>query len=161
MILPRSIVQRVLPILFLGAGSAALVLAFGARPAAAAAPVNDVPVNDVIEQAMQQINQSVRTLGKGINADNRAAALDELAKVEQALIAAKKETPDTAAAIDEKKRPEFVNEFRSSLLEVLKLTCDAEIAVVNGKYKDAEGILKGKLGSLKSAGHGKFKGEDK
>ena len=156
----RSILSRALAILLLGAGSTALVLGLGTH-AAAAAPAKAAPVNDAIEAAMKQINQAVKSLGKGITADNRAAALDELGKIEQAVMSAKTQTPHTAAAVDEKKRPDFVNEFRTSLLEVLKLTCDAEIAVVNGKYKDAEGILKGKLGALKSAGHDKFKGQDK
>lgn len=144
------LLRRSLPVL----GLAGLALA--ARPAA-----GPVPTNDAIEQAMGQLMKSTKALGKGINAENREAALAELVSIEQALIAAKGETPDTAAAVDEKKRPEFVAEYRTTLLEALKLVCDAEIAVVNGKYKDAEGIVKGKLGSLKSAGHDKFKGEDK
>jgi hypothetical protein len=81
-------------------------------------------------------------------------------KIQQALISAKGETPDTAAAVDEKKRAEFVAEYRTTLLEALKFACDAEIALVNGDYKEAESVIKTKLGGLKSEGHDKFKGDD-
>ncbi len=155
MSLARTLAQRSLPVLLLAAGSAGFLAWSSARPAAAAAPANDA-----IEQAMGQIQQSLKALGKGINAESKAASLEELAKVEAAILTAKTQTPDTAAAVDEKKRADFVGEFRTTLCEALKLVCDAEIAVVNDKFKDAEGILRGKLGSLKSAGHDKFKGKD-
>jgi len=145
----RNFVLFSLLLLFLAAGSAAAV-AWPSTP----------PPNDTLEQAMDQMNASLKALGKGITAETSAAALEELVKFEQAVITAKSQTPDTASGVDEKKRPAFVAEFRSTLCEVLKSACDAEIAVANGKYKDAEGILRGKLGSLKSAGHGKFKKDD-
>jgi len=145
----RTLVKRSSIALFLVAGSAA-ALAWPAR----------APANDAIEQAMGQMNGALKALGKGITAETRTTALEELVKFEQAVIAAKAQTPDSAAGVDEKKRPAFVAEFRSSLCEALKLACDAEIAVVNGKYKEAEAIVKGKLPSLKSAGHGKFKKDD-
>lgn len=148
----RSIALRSLPVLLVAAGFLAWS---SARPAAAAGPANDA-----LEQAMGQMQQSMKALGKGISAETKTAALEELAKVQAALLAAKAETPDTAAAVDEKKRAEFVAEYRTTLLEALKLACDAEIAVVNDKFKDAEGILRGKLGSLKAEGHDKFKGKD-
>jgi len=149
----RTALQRSLPIVLVAAAGS---LAWSnARPAAPRA------ANDAIEQAMDQLQQSMKALGKGITAETKSASLDELAKMESAILAAKVQTPDTAAAVDEKKRPAFVAEFRANLCEALKLVCDAEIAVVNDKFKDAEGVLRGKLGSLKSAGHDKFKGKDK
>lgn len=148
----RSIALRSLPVLLVAAGFLAWS---SARHAAAAGPANDA-----LEQAMGQMQQSMKALGKGISAETKTAALEELAKVQAALLAAKAETPDTAAAVDEKKRADFVAEYRTTLLEALKLACDAEIAVVNDKFKDAEGILRGKLGSLKAEGHDKFKGKD-
>lgn len=151
--LSNAFCRRFLPVLLLG--SALSALALGARPGPAARSANEV-----IAEAMGQINRSVKTLGKGITADSASAALEELVKIEQALIVAKGATPDTAAQVEEEKRPAFVAEYRTSLLEMLKHVCDAEIAVLDGKYKDAEGILKGKLGALKSAGHDKFQGDD-
>jgi cytochrome b562 len=151
----RTIARRPLPLLLLAAVAAGALSFAGAHAASpAAAP------NDAIEQAMGQMNQALKALGKGITAENKATALEELVKFEQAVLAAKSQTPDSAAGVDEKKRAEFVAEFRSTLCEALKLACDAEIAVANGKYKDAEGIVKGKLPSVKSAGHDKFKKDD-
>lgn len=145
---PRTLLLRSVPIVLLAAGAAAwLTSAAPARP------------NDTIEAAMGQINQSMKALGKGINAENSAAMLAELVKLEQALMSAKGETPDTAAAVDEKKRPEFVAEYRTSLIEALKFACDAELALVNGDTKEAESTLR-KLGGLKSESHDKFKGKD-
>lgn len=145
--LSRSILLRSASALLLAAGAATWLTA--ARP------------NDTIEASMGQLMQSMKALGKGVNAENADATLGELVKIQQALIAAKGETPDTAAAVDEKKRAEFVAEYRTTLLEALKFACDAEIAVVNGDYKEAESVIKNKLGGLKSEGHDKFKGDDK
>lgn len=152
MSLVRTFAQRSLPVLLVAAGFLAWP---SARPAVASAPVNDT-----LEQAMGQLQQSMKTLGKGINAETKASALEELAKIQAAILTAKAQTPDTAAKVDEKKRADFVAEFRTTLLEALKLVCDTEIAVVNDKFKEAEGILRGKLAALKSAGHDKFKGND-
>jgi len=145
----RILLQRSLLVLFLTAGSAA-ALAWPAR----------TPTNDALEQAMGQMNAALKALGKGITAETGTTALEELVKFEQAVIAAKVQTPDSAAGVDEKKRPAFVTEFRVTLCEALKLACDAEIAVANGKYKEADGIVRSKLAGLKSAGHGKFKKDD-
>ena len=142
---------RFVPALILVAGASAWL---GARPSAAAPP------NDALEQAMEQMQESLKALGKGITAETQGAALEELTRFEQALLTAKAQVPDSAAGVDDKKRAAFVAEFRATLCEALKLACDAEIATVNGKFKDAKNILEGKLGSLKSAGHDKFKKED-
>lgn len=150
MLPPRSLLLRAAPLFLVAAGSA-LWLTSAARP---------TPPNDTIEAAMGEINRAMKTLGKGIHAENAHASLEELVKIEQALISAKAATPDTAAAVDEKKRAEFVAEFRTTLLEALKFACDAEIALVNEDYKEAESVLKTKLGGLKSEGHEKFKGKD-
>jgi len=148
MLSPRSILRVAAVVLV------ALAATSWLRPSAApAAP------NDTIEAAMGEINRAMKALGKGINAENSAAMLEELVKLEQALMSAKGETPDTAAEVDEKKRAEFVAEFRTTLLEALKLACEAEMALVNGDTKEAESTVR-KLGGLKSGAHDKFKGKD-
>ena len=147
--MPHSTALKLLLVSVLVAG----VASPGVR-ASTAAPVR---ANDTLSEAMDQMNAVVKELGKGINAGNQAASLELFTKFETALLTAKAQVPDTAAGVDEKKRPDFVAEFRSTLCEALKLACDAEIATANGKFKDAENIVKGKLGALKSAGHSKFK----
>jgi len=116
--------------------------------------------NQAIEQAMQQMNEAIKVLGKGVNAENRAASLDELAKFQTALMAAKSQTPDSAEKIEEKQRPAFVNEFRKQLIEGMQFSLNAEIAIVDGKYKEADTLIRNKLGALKSAGHSKFKPDE-
>lgn len=149
MLSTRSLLSRIVPALLLAAGSAAWL-----TPAAPATP------NDTIEAAMGEIQRAMKTLGKGVTKDNAAVALEEVVKIEKALIEAKSATPDTAAAVDEKKRGEFVAEYRTTLLEALKFACDAEIALVNEDYSEADKVLKNKFGGLKSEGHDKFKGQD-
>lgn len=129
----------------------------GTRASAGAAAPR---ANDALEQAMEEMQRALKALGKGISAENQAAALEELGRLEQAMLTAKAQVPDSAAAVDEKKRAAYVAEFRSTLCEALKLACDAEIATANGKFKDARNIVEGKLGALKSAGHDQFKKED-
>jgi hypothetical protein len=128
-----------------------------ASPVAASTAVD--PTEAAIKQAMGQMNDALKVLAKGVNADNKAAALDELTKFETALIAAKALVPESAEKIDEKKRAAFVADFRKTLLETLKIACDAEAAIADGKYKDAEKLINNKLSAQKSAGHGKFKPE--
>ena len=107
-------IRRSLPVLLVVGASFAALAWSSARPLLAHAR------NDALEQAMGQLQQSMKILGKGISAESQAAALEELGKMQAALLTAKTQTPDTAAAVDEKKRPEYVAEFRTSLLEALK-----------------------------------------
>ena len=127
----------------------------------AAAPAPASPPNGALEQAMKQMSEALKTLEKGVSAENQAAALDELTKFENALIAAKGQVPDAAAKIDDKKRAAFVAEYRKTLVTTLRLALDAESAIVEGKYKDADGLIRNKLAAQKSAGHSKFKPEGK
>jgi hypothetical protein len=113
--------------------------------------------NQALEEAMRQINDSMKVLGKGVNAENRAESLLELAKFQAALLSAKAQTPDSAEKVEEKKRAAFVNDFRKTLVEGLQFSCSAEIAIVDGKYKEADTLIRNKLGALKAEGHSKFK----
>lgn len=125
----------------------------------AAAPAR--PPSSSIEQAMQQMSEALKTLEKGVTAENHAAAFDALAKFETALVAAKNAEPDAAAKVDEKKRAAFVADYRKTLIATLRLALDAESAIADGKYKDADGLIRNKLAAQKSAGHSKFKPEGK
>lgn len=154
--LPNASVSRVVPILFLCLAGTASVAWFSTSRAHAAAVA---PLAGAIEDAMHQMDEALKTLSKPVTPETRVEALDALAKFQLAVIAAKAETPETAAKIDEKKRPAFLADYRKSLVEALKLACDAETAILNDKYKDADGLIRNKLSALKSSGHSKFKGE--
>lgn len=152
------LLRRLLPIACLAALPCALWLC--TRDASAATrPIE--PPNGSIEQAMKQIGDAMKTLEKGVTAANKAAALDELGKLETALVAAKGQVPDSASKVDEKKRAAFVADYRKTMIATLKLALDAETALADDKFKDADGLIKNKLAAQKSAGHSKFKEEGK
>ncbi|HEX6885437.1 MAG TPA: hypothetical protein VF530_18825, partial [Planctomycetota bacterium] len=67
---------------------------------ASLAPTRATP-DEALEQAMGQMSQSLKVLEKGIEAGTAAAALEELARFEQAVIAAKAQVPPSAAGVDE------------------------------------------------------------
>jgi hypothetical protein len=116
--------------------------------------------DEELEGSMREMNGAMKVLGRGITAENRDAVLEALTKFERAVVAAKASTPGKAAKIEEKKRPEFVANYRKMLIDALKLACDAEVAVLDGKYKDAETIIKNKLMGLKKEGHDTYQDEE-
>jgi hypothetical protein len=128
-----------------------------ANVAPAADPAPAVAGNEAISKAMKDMNAALESLSKGVNPANKDASLADLAKFETAVLAAKGEVPASAAKVDEKKRAAFVAEYRKTLLEALKFAADAEAAIVDAKFKDADTLIRNKLGGLKSTGHGKFK----
>ncbi len=115
--------------------------------------------NEAIAKAMHEMNDALEVLGKGITAANKDAALEQLTKFETAVITAKAAVPASAAKVEEKKRPAFLADYRKTLLEGLDFATAAERAVIDGKFKDADTLVRNKLGGLKSTGHGKFKTE--
>lgn len=108
-----------------------------------------------IGQAMGAIGKAVKSLSEGITKDNAEEALGHLEAIERAILDAKVLEPEAAAEIDEKKRPAYVAEYRTMMIDLLVQVAEAESAVVAGKYKNAEKII-GKLETLKGKGHGKF-----
>ncbi|MBI5432771.1 MAG: hypothetical protein HZA52_08080 [Planctomycetes bacterium] len=126
-----------------------------------AAASGSVAADEQLEAAMSEMNAALKSLGRGgITADNRDAALEALSKFQREAVVAKALTPPMTAKIDEKQRPEFVVGYRKMLAEAIKLACDAEIAVLDGKFEDADEILKNKLMGLKKAGHDKYQEEE-
>lgn len=153
--------RRLLPLVALVALLGAARLLASRSCAAPSAPPAAEPANAGIEGSMKQIADALKTLEKGVTAANKAAALDELGKLETALVAAKGQVPDSAAKVDEKKRAAFVADYRKTMIATLKLALDAETALADDKFKDADGLIKNKLAAQKSAGHSKFKPEGK
>ncbi|MCK6448513.1 MAG: cytochrome b562 [Planctomycetes bacterium] len=144
------------------AGGVALVAwnSLARAEASATAASLSVSLDEELEGGMREMNGALKAIGKGISAENRDVALEALSKFQRGAIAAKASTPGMAAKLDEKQRPEFVAEYRKMLAETVKLACDAEIAILDGKYKDADEILKNKLMGMKKAGHDKFQEEE-
>lgn len=113
--------------------------------------------NETLKQAMSQMDDALKVLSKGVTAENRVASLEELAKFQAAVLSAKAHTPESAAKVEEKKRAAFVGDFRKTLVEGLQFSCATEVAIIVGKYKEADTLIRNKISALKSTGHGKFK----
>ena len=162
---PRSRSGRVLTVCLLVAGALAAVAwsslaRAAATPPASVASTSIASIDEELEGSMREMNGALKALGKGVTAETRDAALEALSKFQRGVVSAKTATPGMAAKLDEKSRPEFVAGYRKALVEVLKLACDAELAILDGKYKDADDILKNKLMALKKAGHDKYQEEE-
>ena len=130
-----------------------LAIAISLPDAPAASPVANAAGD--LGQAMGQINRAVKVLAKGIDKDTEGDALKALEEIERAILDAKAAAPESAAEIDEKKRDKFVADYRVMMLELLVEVCNAETAVVQGKYKNVAKVLT-KLDTLKSQGHAKY-----
>ena len=141
--------RRAFVVLALIVSTSAIGLAWIARPVDAA--------GEALKGAMQQLDASLKVLSKGVTAENRAASLEELAKFETAVMTAKAQSPDSASKVDEKKRDAFVAEFKKTLIEAMEFALTAEVAVLDGKYKEADTLIRNKVSAMKSKGHGKFK----
>jgi hypothetical protein len=114
-----------------------------------------------LEGDMNTMKAELRALGKGINAESRDKALERIANFQKAVLAAKLETPPTAAEVPADKKAEYVAGFRRKLIEVLATSCKLETAVIDGKYDDATKIVTNDLKQLQNEGHDKYKGKDK
>ena len=150
----RSIARSVLPLSLLCIGFVASAAWITARDAEAAPAVNEE-----LEQTMRQINGAGKMLGRGITKDNRDESLQQVDKILHGLIAARAMTPDSVAGVEADKREAFVAEYRKMLLEALKVACDIEIAILDGKYDAAQELVKTQLNALKKSGHDKFQVE--
>ena len=160
MSLVRPIARHALPVSLLCIGFVASILWITAGDAGAAPRANAsdlAPANEQLEPLMRQMNGAVKALSKGISAESREVALEQIAKFEGAVVSAKLLTPDSAMAIEEGKRAAFVAEYRKTLTEALKVACEAEIAILDEKYDAAQELVRTKLGGIKKAGHDKFK----
>ena len=72
------------------------------------------------------------------------------------MIAAKAETPPKAATVPEAERAAFVTAFRTTLLDVLRISCDVEQALLEGRLDDARTVFGEKLRPMEDAGHERF-----
>ena len=111
-----------------------------------AAPVVD------LEHSMESMNGALKGLSKGITAENKDRSLEQIARMQTGVVAAKSAVPPMAASIEEAKRAEFVVGYRRKLIEVLALTCKLESTVLDAKYDEANALVKD-LSRLKGEGH--------
>ena len=99
---------------------------------------------------MHQIDDSMKILGKGITAENRAM-LDEL-KDPDRIMTTKGADARLGREIDEKSAGPLVS---TSVTRVeTRLHAHAETAIVDSRFKDADTVIRNKLSGMKATGHG-------
>lgn len=113
-----------------------------------------------LAEAMETMNSAMRSMAKGIDAANRDKSLDNVAKMQTALLVAKLEKPPEAAKVEEAKRAEFLTGYRKMMAQLLVATGQLEIALLDNNLVEANRLVKDELLRLKKAGHDAYQGEE-
>ena len=125
-----------------------------ALPAPADIVVPPAAANEVLEQSMETLNGALKGLLKGgISAETKDKSLETLVRMQSAIVAAKSEKPKDLSA------EELVG-YRSMMAEMLGLTCKIEVATLQGKFDDANELVKDELTRFKKEGHDKYQKEE-
>jgi soluble cytochrome b562 len=130
-----------------------LALPIAALAAAAIAPR---AADDELAERMEVMNSAMRQLSKGIHPETRTKSLERIDAFQRALLDAKRMTPPTAKDVEEAERAEFVAGFRAQLARVLAKSGELEIAVLEGRFDDANRIVAEDMKRLKDQGHEKY-----
>jgi len=142
----------------LGAGYALTPAFATSAPQDAAGVVR--PQHSALSDAMANMSDAKRAIRDALEAGDGAAALAALTGFQTHIVAAKAEAPPRAAKMSAAEKAEFVAGFRSALSNLLRVTCDLELALLEGRLDEATALLREKLGALEDAGHERFGGED-
>jgi hypothetical protein len=125
-----------------------------ALPAPADIVVPPAKSSEVLEQSMETLNGALKGLLKGgISAETKDKSLETLVRMQSAIVAAKSEKPKDLSA------EELVG-YRAMMAEMLGLTCKIEVATLQGKFDDANKLVKDELTRFKKEGHDKYQKEE-
>lgn len=113
-----------------------------------------------LAEAMETMNSAMRSMAKGIDAASRDKALENVAKMQAALLTAKLEKPAEAAKVEASKQAEFLGGYRKMMAQLLIATGQLEIALVDNQFVEANRVVKEELLRLKKAGHDAYQGEE-
>src|SRR5258708_7173730 len=142
---PRT---RIPTLAFLAAG---VLFATSAAPAARTATAQGQEHDEEdtkLGGIMQHLRGDMKRLGKEIEAKDAAAAWKSVCSVQQHILDAKQESPDSAKAKSDAERPAFVGAFHAKLSELLKASCELEAAVLANQFDDAEKTYRKMLGPM-------------
>jgi hypothetical protein len=125
-----------------------------ALPAPADIVVPPAKSSEVLEQSMETLNGALKGLLKGgISAETKDKSLETLVRMQSAIVAAKSEKPKDLSA------EELVG-YRAMMADMLGLTCKIEVATLQGKFDDANKLVKDELTRFKKEGHDKYQKEE-
>lgn len=155
---PRRIVLPA--VLALAAGTFfASSFASTSRAAASATAAIQEPEESELEEIMEGIKADMKSLGKSIEARDQDAAWKAVCSLQGHLLAAKQHVPPKAESVAEEERPAFVAAFRTRISQVLKASCDAEAAVLGGKFDDADKVVKEVIWPMQKPAHKQFRND--
>lgn len=146
-----------LPVTLL-AGGLLLVASIAPRTRAAVAQGHE-DEDTKLAGIMQGIRAEMKRLGKELETKDQAASWKSICAIQQHILEAKQESPDTAKAKSDAERPAYVNAFRTKVSQLLKASCDVEVAVLANKFDDAGKVYQEMFGPMQKAGHKQFRND--
>ena len=111
-------------------------------------------------QAMEHMKAALRRLGRAVQGDDAAVALPLVAEFQANVIAAKSQVPHTAEELAGAEKERFLGEFRSTMVKLLRVTCDLEMALIESRMDDARRILEDELKAMQEPAHDRFRGDE-
>lgn len=151
---PRA-ARLLLPLSLLAGG---LLLAASIAPRTRAAAAQGHEEEDTkLAGIMQRIRADMKRLGKELEGKDQAASWKSIGSIQQHILEAKQESPDSAKAKSDAERPAYVNAFRAKLSELLKASCELEADVLASKFDDAAKVHREMFGPMQKAGHKQFR----
>lgn len=130
--------------------AALLAAPCGLRVAAAAAEDTE------LAKQMEEMQDHLKKLRRSLKSpEENAASLESLAKIQQATVAAKSETPAKAAQVPEAERAKFVAGYRKDMAALLEHLCKIEVALLDNDNAKAEDLFK-EIKQIEDDGHEKY-----
>lgn len=136
----------------------AALLAFGGYSAlspsdAVAAADDDTP----LQKEMEIVDESLRKLRRSLR--KKEAELEESLKLidaaQMANVKCKEYLPKMTEKIPEAEKAAFLKEYRVRMVEVMQKFCEMELAVLDGKWEEAEKCYDA-LREMEETGHEKY-----
>ncbi|MFN0009812.1 MAG: cytochrome b562 [Planctomycetota bacterium] len=138
---------------------AVLALAAWAVFATSSASTPRFQDHEELEAVMDDMRSELKSAGKGIDAKDQEAAWKSICSFQEKVLAAKQLMPEKASSVAAEERPAFVNAFRTRLAMLLKASCDAESAVLAGKFDEADRVVKEVIWPMQKPAHKEFRND--
>src|ERR1700741_1087710 len=135
-----------------------LALVAGVAVATSLGSLQD-PETRHLEEIMEDLRSDLKDAGKGIDAKDQDAAWKSLCSFQSQVLAAKQKVPEKASSVAAAERPAFVNAYRTRLTELLQASCDAEKAVLAGKFDEADKVVKEVIWPMQKPAHKEFRND--
>ena len=110
---------------------------------------------DKLEEAMESLKGNMRKLRSALEGDS-SGALDVVARMQKAALAAKSETPGTVSKLEGKAKEKMATEYRVQMIDLATELLALEKALVMGDQGKVKASYK-KLGQLQKKGHDRFR----